>query len=339
MLPDFDVTYWRAPSCLNQQLAEVRVGWEWEPLWAEDPDETLAVVPHLGTLDIGACKQFGILLLGADIPMRGVWQGEVGLAQPRLSAGARLGSFSFAATGIAPWDTLETPLSNPSWGGAADLRFAPTFGRTWGEATLGAGYHNKSYWGTEAHARAVLGFGPFGVGVQHQRSLTNDELRPADFFATGVRSGERVTSSVELGIGLNSSPGTPRLRAAVSVRYNKKQHVLPAPVEPPAPPPPPEPLPQPTPPAPEPPAPEPPPPEPPTPPPAPAGPPVILIARLLVHPSCTPQPDEAARVEALVDRTKVRVQALQTDAITFEREDASCGVKRAVDVVVVQLRE
>jgi len=340
VLPDFDVTYWRAPSCLNQELAEVRVGWEWEPLWAEDPDETLAVVPHLGTLDIGACKQIGLLLLGADVPMRGVWQGEVGVAQPRVSAGARLGSFSFAATGIAPWDTLETPLSNPSWGGAADLRFAPTLGRTWFEATLGAAYHNKSYWGTEAHGRAVFGFGRFGVGVQHQRSLTNDELRPADFFATGVRSGALLTSIVELGVGLNSSPGTPRLRASVSVRYNKKQEAPPAPVEPPAPPPQPEPAPTPPPPPapePEPPAPEPPPTV--TPPPVPAGPPVILRARLVVHPACTPLPDESARVEALVERTKVRVQTMQPDIITFEREDSTCGAKRAVVVVVVQLRE
>jgi hypothetical protein len=59
----------------------------------------------------------------------------------------------------------------------------------------------------------------------------------------------------------------------------------------------------------------------------------------VVHPSCTPLPDEAARVEALVARTRVRVQALQPEEITFEREDAACGVKRAVVVVVVQLRE
>jgi hypothetical protein len=59
----------------------------------------------------------------------------------------------------------------------------------------------------------------------------------------------------------------------------------------------------------------------------------------VVHPSCTPLPDEAAKVEALVARTKARVQALQPDEITFEREDAACGVKRAVDVVVIQLRE
>lgn len=333
MLPDFDVTYWRAPSCLNQELAEVRVGWEWEPLWAEDPDETLAVVPHLLTLDVGGCKRFGPVLLGADVPLRGVWQGEVGLAQPRLSAGARFGPVSFAATGIAPWDTLETPLSDPSWGGSADIRFAPTFGRAWLEATVGAAYRNKSYWGTEAHGRAVLGFGSFGLGVQHQRSLTNDSLRPADFFVTGVRNGARVTSILELGVGLNSSPGTPRLRAAVSVRYRKKPSPPPPPVEPPAPPPAPEPPPPP------PPAPEPPPPEPSAPPPAPAGPPVILMARLVVHPSCTPLPDETAKVEALVERTKVRVQSLQLEEITFEREDAACSVKRAVDVVVIQLRE
>lgn len=337
MLPDFDVTYWRSPACLSQELAEVRLGWEWSPLRAEDPDETFELVPHLVTLDLGGCKTYGHLLLGAQVPMRGVWQGEVGFGQPRLSAGARFGQLAVIGTGIAPWDTLETPLSDPSWGGSADLRFAPTFGRTWSEATLGASYHNKSYWGTEVHGTAVFGFGPFGLGVHHRRSLTNDELRPADLFATVVRSGERVTAAAELGVGLNSSPGTPRLRASVSVRYNEKRPPPPVQVAPPAPAPPPAaPLP-PEPPAPA--APEPLAPQPLAPPPPPAGPPVILIARLVVHPSCTPLPDEAVRLEALVERTKVRVQVLQTDTITFEREDAVCGTKRAVDVVVVQLRE
>jgi hypothetical protein len=335
VLPDFDVAYWRAPSCLNPELAEVRAGWEWAPLWAEDADEDFPVVAHLGSLDVGGCKQFGPLLLGADVPLRVDWKSEVGLSQPRASAGVRFGSVAFAATATSPWDTLDSPLSDPSWSAAADLRYAPTFGRTWLEVTAGAGYRNESYWGTEAHGRLVVGRGPFGLGVQHQRSLTTDDLYPLDFFATGVREWGRVASLFELGAGVNQSVGTPRLRASVAIRYKKKPPEPPAPipVEPPAPVPPPEP------PGPPPPPPEPPPsPEPPPAPPAPAGPPVILVARLVVHPSCTPLPDEAARVEALVERSKARVQALQTEIVTFERVDAECTAKRSADVVIVQMR-
>jgi hypothetical protein len=64
-----------------------------------------------------------------------------------------------------------------------------------------------------------------------------------------------------------------------------------------------------------------------------------LKARVIAKTACVPLPDESARLNALVDKMKAKVQGLQTEPIEFERIDEGCSDKRSVQVVIVQVQD
>jgi len=266
VLPEFDVQFWRLPThsydLLNTEYAAV--SWAWEPLWAEDPDESFAIVEHLLAVDVGLHRTLGPLVVSADAPIRAVWHGEVGIANPRLSVGTR-GTSGLVASFVVPYDTLSSPISEPSYAVSGSiftrLGFAP---RLVLDVEAGADYRAASDFGSGAHASGNLKVGRYGLGVSAFYTLGKQSVAVCEARSFAHWDVSRIRIQPEVGVGLTDTPGTVRMRGVVTFSrlpapppapevqpLPQPEPALPAPepvqvavtpTEPPPPPPPPEPV-------------------------------------------------------------------------------------------------
>lgn len=326
MLPDFDVQFWRLPAHSDLLNTEsVAAGWAWEPLWAEDPDESFPVVQHLLSLDLGARRTFGPLVLTADVPLRAVWSGEVGIANPRLSVATR-GTSGLTASFIVPYDTLSSPISEPGLAVSTSiftrLEFADAVTM---DVEAGADYRKASDYGSGAHARGDLHVGRYGLGIVAFYTLGKQSalISESRLYAHWEKNWLHVQP--ELGVGLTDTPGTVRLRGVVTFSRLPPTPAAPsAPIEvavtpaAPAPAPVPAPEPQPAP------APE---PEPPAPP----APPVMETwAVIEVHPPCGVDTSAWSAPRAAAARTMLLGKGLEDSHIETSIKD--CEVKPFMQV-------
>lgn len=316
MLPDFDVQTWRLPthSWNLPQSVEVAPGWAWEPLWAKDPDENFPIIEHLGTLDIGAYRRFGPIVLSADVPLRAVWDGEVGIANPRLSV-ASSGASGMSASFLLPYDTLSTPISNPGWTFSGSiftrLEFAPSI---WADVSGGADYRSESAYGPGVHGQAELALHRYTAGVRSLYLIGEQGGAVAEALASVTVDTSRLRYRPEVGVGLTGTPGTPKLRAVLTIStLPKPVHAVVEPVEvaqPPAPPAP-EPIPEP--------------PAPPAPPPEP-----VLWATIEVHPPCDVDVQVWTKPRAAAARALLVNQGVADEHV--EEEVRECSPKPFIQV-------
>lgn len=317
MLPDFDVQTWRLPthSWDLQQSVQLAPGWAWEPLWAEDPDESFPIIEHLGSLDLGAYRRFGPIFLSADVPLRAVWDGEVGIANPRLSL-ASAGSSGLAASVLFPYDTLSTPISNPGWSVSGTIFTRLAFSDTeWLDVSGGADFRTESAYGSGAHFSAELYVSRYSAGARGSYLIGKEGGAIVEALASGTWESSRLRFRPEVGVGLTSTPGTPKLRGVLTIstlpKPAPKPEVPPEPAAPPSPPAP-EPVPVPE-------------PEPqPQPQPEPARPPppreLVVWAVIEVHPPCGVDPaawtaPRAAAARSMLVRQGVEEAHIEEDVL------------------------
>ena len=316
MLPDFDVQTWRLPTHswdLNHSLL-LASGWAWEPLWAEDPDESFPIIHHLGTLDFGAYRRLGPVYLSADVPLRAVWNGEVGIANPRVSV-ASAGASGMAASLLFPYDTLSTPVSNPGWTVSGSiftrLDFSPTVKA---DVQGGLDYRTESAYGPGIHSDLALTAQNYSVGVRSLYLIGEEGGAIAEAVSSATWDRSRLRYRPEIGVGLTGTPGTPKLRVVLTISTLPK--TVAAPVPPPAP-------------VPEPPAP-PLPPLPPPPPPPPPPTPTVLWAVIEVHPPCGVDPVAWTAPRAKAARTLLVQQGVEDAHV--EEEVKECEAKPFIQV-------
>lgn len=219
MLPDFDVQTWRLPthSWDLPQSVQVAPGWAWEPLWAEDTDESFPIIEHLGSLDIGVYRRFGPIFLSADVPLRAVWDGEVGVANPRLSLSSA-GSSGLAASILFPYDTLSTPISNPGWtvSGGIFTRLVFTDSVLL-DVAGGADFRTESAYGSGVHASTELTVARYSAGARAAYLIGKESGAIVEALASGTWESSRLRFRPEVGVGLTDTPGTPKLRGVLTI--------------------------------------------------------------------------------------------------------------------------
>ena len=119
-------------------------------LYASDEDEAWAVSEHLVDVVPFGAYRWRRLTLGLDLPLRAEWDGQLGLADPRLSLWAGPVRFGF----VAPWGTTGWPLTWDDYRAEAGLEHAGdrwlagallSYGRTGAYAKLHAGVRHKGY--------------------------------------------------------------------------------------------------------------------------------------------------------------------------------------------------
>ena len=294
-------------------------------LTASDSDEVWYVSRALVDVVPSVSYRRGALSLVADVPLRGEWNDDVGIADPRLGMLMSLGGWgTLRASVVRPLGTLGWPYS-------------------WGEERwdFGASFVAGRFAGSASYLRGDAGSvvrGALGVDLRRVRvevAASQGTVVEGVGLATGevtVSSPQRLGASLFapfVSVGVRPGVGSPSGRIGVSALLRREKTkpappvvppvVEPAPLPPPLPPPVVEPA------------------------PVPVVPPVVeppkpVRVRIELHPSCTPRPNEAeimARVEAQA-RAFVREKGVGEGGV--EVLPAECRATRGVDLVVVEVR-
>ena len=299
-------------------------------LTASDSDEVWYVSRALVDVVPSVSYRSGALSLVADVPLRGEWNDDVGIADPRLGMLMSLGGWgTLRASVVRPLGTLGWPYS-------------------WGEERwdFGASFVAGRFAGSASYLRGDAGSvvrGALGVDLRRVR-VEVAASQGTVVEGVGLATGEVTVSSPQragawslapfVSVGVRPGVGSPSGRIGVSSAWHRPMRVavpetvpppaLPTPVVEPAPLPPlPPPVVEPA--------------------PVPVVPPVVeppkpVRVRIELHPSCTPRPNEAeimARVEAQA-RAFVREKGVGEGGV--EVLPAECRPQRGVDLVVVEVR-
>lgn len=176
-------------------------------LFASDADEAWAVSEHLVDVVPFGVYRWRRLQLGAELPARIEWDGQLGLADPRFSLWAgpvRVGM-------VAPWGTAGWPFTWDDYRGEVEVRHD---GERWLAGAL------ASYGETGAYARVHAGarVGAYSLQVVGSRSWT--ELPVS---AIEIRLGWTLDSlSAWVSSGVLPGVGSPRARVGASWLYSAR---------------------------------------------------------------------------------------------------------------------
>jgi hypothetical protein len=206
--PAVDVQTWRADYALEENapwMVGAAGAYSNGLLYASDSDEAWAVSEHLVDVVPFGVYRWRRLELGAELPARIEWDGQLGLADPRFSLWAgpvRVGV-------IAPWGTGGWPFSWDDYRGEVEVRHA---GERWLAGAL------LSYGETGAYASAHIGarVGAYSLQVVGSRSWTELPVTAAE-----VRLGWTWESlRAWVASGVLPGVGSPRARVGASWLYS-----------------------------------------------------------------------------------------------------------------------
>lgn len=210
MPPAVDVQTWRPDYALQDDapwLVGVAGTYSNGLLFASDADEAWAVSEHLVDVVPFGVYRWRRLQLGAELPARIEWDGQLGLADPRFSLWAgpvRVGM-------VAPWGTAGWPFTWDDYRGEVEVRHD---GERWLAGAL------ASYGETGAYARVHGGaqVGAYSLQVVGSRSWT--ELPVS---AIEIRLGWTLDSlSAWVASGVLPGVGSPRARVGASWLYSAR---------------------------------------------------------------------------------------------------------------------
>ena len=297
-------------------------------LTAQDRDEVWRVSSLLVDLDPSLSWRKGHGAVMVDVPLRGEWAGQVNMADPRLAVLGHAGPWTARVGGIAPWGGIGWPFSWNDWRVDGSVSYA---------GGLLAGTVGGSHGEAGTVARAALGARWRAVTVE-LAGTRGGMLQTGEVTVAARAEARSVTLVPFVSAGFLTTPGTPALRAGVTLAPPPRSPLVPVavpvfveplpvaeptvPVEPP-------PVAEPSP------SVEPPPAEPLWTPPAE---PRILRARIEQHPACLPRADEQAVVQRM---TKQAVDYLRSRGATdagIEVILLECAPRRTVDLVIVEVK-
>ena len=294
-------------------------------LTAQDRDEVWRVSSLLVDLDPSLSWRKGHGTVVVDVPLRGEWAGQVNVADPRLAVLGHAGPWTARVGGIAPWGRIGWPFSWGDWRVDGSASYA---GR-WLAATVG-GSHGEA--GTVARAALGARWRAVTVELAGSRGGNDGFLQSGEVTVAARTTTRSVTLVPFLSAGFLTTPGTPALRAGVTLAPPPRSPPVPATVPVPA-----EPLPvaEPTVPV-----------EPPVPvaeptvtvEPTPVAEPHIVRARIEQHPACLPRADEQVVVERMTQKAVDYLRSRGATDAGIEVVLLECAPRRAVDLVIIEVR-
>jgi len=305
-------------------------------LTAQDRDEVWHVSSLLVDLDPSLSWRRGHATVALDIPLRGEWAGQVNVADPRFAVLGHAGPWTARVGTIAPWGGMGWPFSWGDW----RVDGAASYAGRYLAATVG-GSHGVA--GTVA--RAALGARWRAVTVELAGARGGDDgLLQTGEVTLAARTATRSATLVPfLSVGFLTTPGTPALRAGVTLAPPSRSPPVPAAVPAPV-----EPLPvaeptvpvalppvvgpsvpvEPLPGA-----------EPPVPvEPLPVAEPHIVRARIEQHPACLPRVDEQVMVERMTQKAVDYLRSRGATDAGIEVVLLECAPKRWVDLVIIEVK-
>ena len=300
-------------------------------LTVEDRDERWNVSSLLVDLDPSLSWRHGAGTVLVDVPLRGEWGGQVNVADPRLAVLAHAGAWTARVAGIAPWGRMGWPFSWDDWRAEGSVSAS---GR-WVAATAGMSHGENG-----TLVRATLGARWRNLTVEVAGTRGGElPLQSGEVTVSARLARRTVTMLPFISVGALPTPGTPAMRAGLTLAPPAKPPTMPPVVEP-LPVPVVEPLP----------LPEPPPVVEPTPVaeplpvpvaeplPAPPAEPRILRARVEQHPACLPRADEREVVERMTMRAVEYLRSRGATDAGIEVVLLECAPRRAVDLVIVEVK-
>lgn len=277
-------------------------------LVVEDRDESWRASTVLFDLGLSAAWRKGSWSSIIELPLRGEWEGQVNVADPRVSVLHHRGKMTLRGGFILPLGGMDWPYTWDDWrvDGGASLslqNLSGSLGGSYGESgtllrgSLGGKYRDAS------------------LEVSYMRGGEGGFLQSGEVTLSYALRSERVSASPFLSAGFLATPGTPSLRAGILIgeRTPKKPAPVPVIVEPL---PPPEPLEE-------------------LPPPPPKK---ISRVRIDQHPACAPRKDEDRIIREMTERAGEYMKRFSYPDLFIETELLSCEVERSVVVRVLQLR-
>jgi hypothetical protein len=197
----------------------VTLGWAKDPLYAWVNESPVPVVHDLMHLDGAFTYRKGAVVGTVDATLRAVWNGEVGIGNPRVGV-AVTGPRTYAAARFTvPFSGLDNPLSVPTsvldvnagyagqrWSASACVSVRPDRGDEWQSSVTGLlGIQPMAGWTLEAKGEYLLS----GSARVEAGSSINRRF--------GAFKG-----SLGLVVGITDTPATPRFRVLLGGSWGKR---------------------------------------------------------------------------------------------------------------------
>lgn len=184
--------------------ARVALGWANRPLYARVDGNVTPVVGNLLHADAGWTGRRGVFIGTADASFRAVWEGQVGLTDPRLGLAVAATHWNAVAhwTFPAVWDGAVS-YGQPTWRATVTATRRSGAGRSGVTGSLGV--QPREGWTLEAKTEYLL----------------DGDLRVETGSHVRRRFGS-IDGSIGAFVGLTPTVGTPRVRLVVSASWAKR---------------------------------------------------------------------------------------------------------------------
>jgi hypothetical protein len=210
------------PAGVSGRLA---LGWANRPLYARVDAAETPVVDDLLHIDTGLTARYGAWTGTVDASVRAVWEGPVGVANPRLGAAFTTPRWNVVTHWTLPVSTFDALLAAPT----SVLDVSASYGVRWVRATVTATWRPDTGPDWRPSATGSVGIQPLtGWTLEGKAEYLLDGYVRAEAGSQVRRRVGAMDASVGVFTGLTPSVGTPRLRVVFSASWAKRP-VPPAP--------------------------------------------------------------------------------------------------------------
>lgn len=210
--------------------------WARDPLYATVNGAETHVVHDLYTLDAGSTVRYGVLTGAFDASVRAVWDGPVGVANPRVGAAVTTPRWNVAAHWTIPASTFDALLAAPT----SVFDVSGSYGTSLFRASAAATWRQDIGPDWRPSAVGSLGVSPLdGWTLETKAEYLLDGYLRAEAGTRYHRRFGAMDGALAVTTGLTPTVGTPRWRIVLSASWAKRpvaEAPLPVPELPPAPP-------------------------------------------------------------------------------------------------------
>jgi len=199
--------------------AQAALGWARSPLYATLDGAERPVVDDLLHVDAGSTVRYGILTGTVDASFRAVWEGPVGVANPRIGAAVTTPRWNVVGHWTLPVSTFDALLAAPT----SVLDVSGSYGTPFLRASVTAMLRPDTGPDWRPSAVGSLGIAPIdGWTIEGKAEYLFDSYLRAE---VGTRVHHRfgaMDAAVSASTGLTPTVGTPQWRILFSASWAKR---------------------------------------------------------------------------------------------------------------------